>query len=124
MTMGGEPPHPPHPSVEDTMDTSLEHYVPPPLKPYRTQSAIKFDGWQNETALQTLLPCYPAPATIQSPVSDPKQVIGSTTTQFWPPGIEGKQRQWPTPAPLSELDTLRAEIQQLQQETDAAIVQL
>ena len=84
----GEPSHPPHPTVEDTMDVAMEPYVPQPPTPFRTQSAIEFDGWQDETALQTLLPRSPSPATIVSTDSDPEQVIGSTTTQFRPPGLK------------------------------------
>ena len=90
ITMGGKQSHPPHPTVEDTMDTSMEPYVPPPPTPFHTQSAIAVEGWQEESALQTLLPHSPIPATIVSPDSDLEQVIRSTTTQFPPPGSKAK----------------------------------
>ena len=82
IIIGGEPSQPLHPTVEDTMDIFMEPYVPPPLTSFRTQSAIAFEGWHEESALHTMLLHSPISATIGSIDSDREQVIGSTTTEF------------------------------------------
>ena len=112
---------PPPPTVEDTMDdVALTLYN-------RPESAFNFEGWQEapHCGLLSLLPCSllqvtPAPSTDSSS----QAVIHSIPLQFQPQRRKGKapeQSQGPTSS-NAEFQGLQAQLQQLQQEKETALV--
>ena len=114
---------PPSPTVEDAMDDVA-------LTPYnRPDSAFNFEGWQEapQRGLPSLLPrSPPSGAAAPSADSSPETVIPSVPLQFQPQRRKGKapiRSQGPTPS-NAEFQGLRAQIQQLQQEKEAAQAQV
>lgn len=114
---------PPPATVEDAMDDAA-------LTPYRPESSFNFEGWdeQAQRALPPLLPCSPVPAaTVVSTDSNPEAIIHSVPLQFQPQR-KGKGRvptRHQTPiASNTEVQGMRAQLQQLQQEKEAALAQV
>ena len=100
------------------------------LTPYnRPESAFNFEGWQKalQRGLPSLLPhSPPSVAAATSTDSSPEAVIYSVPLQFQPQRRKGKapvQSQGPTPS-NAEFQGLRAQLQQLQQEKEAALAQV
>ena len=111
------------PTVEDAMDDV-------DLVPYHhPESAFHFEGWvEGQTALLSLQRCSLIPAIVApSTDSNPDEVIGSTSHQFRSPEVRNKGK-----TPTSRAATSAAQgsahmlnqLQQLQQEKDAAIAEL
>ena len=100
------------------------------LTPYnRPESAFNFEGCQEapQRGLQSLLPRSPASvAAAPSTDSSPEAVIHTVTLQFQPQRRKGKnpvRSQGPTPS-NADFQGLRAQLQQLQQEKEAARAQV
>ena len=100
------------------------------LTPYnRPESAFNFQGWQE--ALQRGLPSLllrAPPSVVAAPSTDssPEAVIHSVPLQFQPQRRKGKapaRSQGPTPS-NAEFQGLQAQLQQLQQEKEAALPQV
>ena len=95
----------------------------------RSESAFNLEGWQEtpECGLPRLLPRSPTQATTApSTNSSPEAVICSILLQFQLQRYRGKalvQSQGPTPS-NGEFQGLRAQLQQLQQEKEAALTQV
>ena len=114
---------PPPPTVEDAMDDVA-------LTPYNCpNSAFNFEGWQEapQCGLPSLLPRSP-PSVAAAPSTDSslEAVIHSVPLQFQPQRRKGKapvRSQGPTPS-NAEFQGLRAQIQHLQQEKEAALAQV
>ena len=113
----------PPPTVEYDMDDV-------PLTPYNhSDSAFNFEEWQEapQGGLPSLLPRSPiSVAAAPSTDSSPKAVIHSVPFQFQPQRREGKapvRSQEPTFSNV-EFQGLRAQLQQLQQEKEAALAQV
>ena len=114
---------PPPPTVKYAIDDIA-------LTPYnRTESAFNFEGWQEapQRGLPPLLPRSP-PSVAAAPTtnSSPEPVIYSVPLQFQPQRRKGKapvRSQGPTPS-NAEFQGLRAQLQQLQQEKEAALAQV
>ena len=114
---------PPPPTVEDGMgDVALTPYN-------RPESAFNFEGWQEalQRGLPPLLPrSPPSVAAASSSDSSPEAVIHSVQLQFQPQRRKGKapaRSQGPTTS-NTEFQGLRAQLQQLQQEKEAALAQV
>ena len=114
---------PPPLTVEDTIDEVA-------LISYNcSESAFNFEAWQ-ETSLCGLpsLPLYFPPQATAAPSTDssPKAVIHSVPLQFQPQRCKGKtpaQSQGPTLS-NTKFQGLWAQLQQLQQEKEAALAQV
>ena len=114
---------PPPPMVEDVIDEVA-------LTPYnRLESTCNFKGWQEapQRGLLSLPPRSP-PSVAAAPSTDssPDAVIHSVPLQFQPQCRIGKapvRSQGPTPS-NAEFQGLRAQLQQLQQEKEAALAQV
>ena len=100
------------------------------LIPYnRPESAFNFEGWQEtpQRGLPSLLSrSPPSVAAALSTDSSPEAVIHSVQLQFQPQCRKGKapvRSQGPTSS-NAKLQGLRAQLQQLQQEKEAALAQV
>ena len=95
----------------------------------RPQSAFNFEGWQEapKRGLPSLLTrSPPSVAVAPSTDSSPEAVIHSVPLQLQPQCGQGKapvQSQGPIPS-NAEFQGLRAQLQQLQQEKEAALAQV
>ena len=97
------------------------------LTPYnRPESAFNFEGWQEapQRRLPSLLPRSPL-SVVAAPSSDssPEALIHSVPLLFQPQRRKGKapaRSQGPTTS-NAEFQGLRAQLQQLQQEKEAAL---
>ena len=114
---------PPSPTDKDTMyDVALIPYN-------RPESAFNFEGWQEapQRGLPSLLSrSPPSVAAASSTDISPEVVIHSVPLQFQPQPRKGKasvRSQGPTPS-NAEFQGLRAPLQQLQQEKEAALAQV
>ena len=100
------------------------------LTPYNHPELVfNFEGWQEapQRGLPSLLPRSP-PFVAAAPSTDssPEAVIHSVLLQFQPQSRKGKapvRSQGPTPS-NAEFKGLRAQLQQLQQEKEAALAQV
>ena len=113
----------PPPRVEDAIDDIA-------LTPYNCpESAFNFQGWQEaaQRGLPSLLPrSPPSVAAAPSTASSPEAVIHSVPLQFQSQHCNGKapvRSQGPTSI-NAEFQGLRAQLQQLQQEKEAALAQV
>ena len=109
---------PPNPLAEDAIDEDA-------LAPYqRPPSAFNFEAWQTEQP--PLLPRSPiAPAAAPSTDSDPDAIIHSAPLQFYPQRKGKAPTRDQTPAPtMAEFRSMRAQIQNLQKEKEAALRQV
>ena len=114
---------PPPQTVEDAMDDVA-------LTPYnRPECAFNFEGWEEvpQRGLPSLLPrSPPSVAAAASIDSSPVAVIHGVLLQFQPPHHKGKapvRSQGPTSS-KTEFLGLPAQLQRLQQEKKAALVQV
>ena len=114
---------PPPSTVEDAIEDEA-------LTPYnRPESAFHFEGWQEaaQRGLPSLLPrSPPSVAAAPSTASIPEVVIHSVPLQSQPQRRKGNapvRSQGPTPSNV-EFQGLLAQVQQLQQEQEAALAEV
>ena len=100
------------------------------LTPYNCPDSAFYFEWRQEApqrVLSSLLP-HPLPSVAAAPSTDssPEAVIHSVQVQFQPPCCKGKapvRSQGPTPS-YTEFQGLQAQLQQLQQEKEAPLIQV